>query len=36
MSSLVFSRSDRLIATLIRHPLLASLDIAVSIALLIT
>ena len=36
ISSLVFSRSDRLIATLIRHPLLASLDTAVSIALLIT
>jgi signal transduction histidine kinase len=36
VSSLVFSRSDRLIATLIQHPLLASLDTAVSIALLIT
>ena len=36
ISSLVFSRSDRLIATLIRHPLLASLDTAVSIALLTT
>ena len=36
VSSLVFSRSDRLIATLIRHPLLASLDTAVSIALLIS
>ena len=36
VSSLVFSRSDRLIAALIRHPLLASLDTAVSIALLIT
>ena len=36
VSSFVFSRSDRLIATLIRHPFLASLDIAVSIALLIT
>jgi signal transduction histidine kinase len=35
-SSFVFSRSDRLIATLIRHPLLASIDTAVSIALLIT
>ena len=36
ISSLVFSRSDRLIATLIRHPLLASLDTAVTIALLTT
>jgi signal transduction histidine kinase len=36
VSSLVFSRSDRLIAALIRHPLLASMDTAVSIALLIT
>ena len=36
ISSLVFSRSDRLIAILIRHPLLASLDTAVSIALLTT
>jgi signal transduction histidine kinase len=36
LSSLVFSRSDRLIAILIRHPLLASLDTAVSIALLTT
>jgi signal transduction histidine kinase len=36
VSSFVFSRSDRLIATLIRHPLLASLDTAVSIALLVS
>ena len=36
ISSLVFSRSDRLIRMLIRHPLLASLDTAVSIALLIS
>jgi signal transduction histidine kinase len=36
VSSLIFSHSDRVIATLIRHPLLASLDTAVSIALLIT
>jgi signal transduction histidine kinase len=36
VSSLVFSRSDRLIAILIRHPLLASLDTAVNIALLTT
>ena len=36
ISSFVFSRSDRLIATLIRHPLLASIDTAVSIALLVS
>lgn len=36
LSSLVFSRSDRLIRTLIRHPLLASIDMGVSIALLIS
>lgn len=36
VSSLVFSQSHRLIGTLIRHPLLASLDTAVSIALLVT
>lgn len=36
VASLVFSRSDRLIRTLIRHPLLASLDTAVSVTLLIS
>jgi signal transduction histidine kinase len=36
VSSLIFSRSERLIAMLIRHPLLASVDTAVSIALLIS
>ena len=36
VSSLVFSRSERLIAMLIRHPLVASADTAVSIALLIS
>jgi signal transduction histidine kinase len=35
-SSLVFSRSDKLIRALIRHPLLASVDTALSIALLIS
>ena len=36
VSSLLFSRSDRLIRTLIRHPLLASIDVSISIALLIS
>lgn len=36
VSSLVFSRSNGLIRTLIRHPLLASIDVGVSIALLIS
>ena len=36
VSSLVFSHSDRVIATLIQHPLLASLDTALSIGLLVT
>lgn len=36
LSSLLFSRSDKGIRTLIRHPLLASLDVSVSIALLIS
>lgn len=34
VSSLVFSRSDDLIRVLIRHPLLASVDVAVTLALL--
>lgn len=35
VSSLVLSRSDRLIRTLIRHPVLASVDAAITVALLI-
>jgi len=35
-TSLVYSRSDRLIRTLIRHPLYASLDVAVTITLLLS
>jgi signal transduction histidine kinase len=36
VSSLVLSQSDRLIRTLIRHPLLASIDVAMTVALLIS
>jgi signal transduction histidine kinase len=36
VSSLVCSRSDRVIRTMIRHPLLASADVAVTITLLIS
>lgn len=36
VSSLLFSRSDTLIRTLIRHPLLASVDVSISVALLIS
>jgi signal transduction histidine kinase len=35
-SSLLFSRSDNLIRTLIRHPVLASVDTAISVTLLIS
>jgi signal transduction histidine kinase len=35
-SSLVFSRSDRLIRTMIRHPLLASMDVSITLALLVS
>jgi signal transduction histidine kinase len=36
VSSLVLSRSDRLMRTLIRHPLLASVDIAIAVALVMS
>jgi signal transduction histidine kinase len=36
VSSLMLSRSDRLIRMLIRHPLLASIDVAIAVALVIS